>query len=160
MLRDVRRDDAPLISEIYNHYVSQTQITFEEAPITVEEMRRRILKVTQTFPWLVCEEDGKLLGYSYATKWRERPAYRFTAEATVYLHPSAVGKRRGSALLNALLTELRTREVHCVIGGIALPNEASVALFEKFGFRKVAHFKEAGYKFGRWIDVGNWQLLL
>lgn len=160
MLRKVRPDDASSISEIYNHYVSQTPITFEEVPIAAEEMRRRMLEVTQTFPWLVCEEEGKLLGYSYATKWRERPAYRFTVEATVYLHPTSVGKGRGSALLDALLNELRKREVHCVIGGIALPNEASVALFEKFGFRQSAFFKEAGYKFGRWIDVGNWQLLL
>jgi L-amino acid N-acyltransferase YncA len=160
MLRNVRPDDASAINEIYNHYVSQTQITFEEAPIAAEEMRRRILEVTQTFPWLVCEEDSRLLGYSYATRWRERPAYRFTVEATVYLHPSSVGKGRGSALLDALLTELRKREVHCVIGGIALPNEASVALFEKFGFRQAAYFKEVGHKFGRWVDVGNWQLLL
>jgi L-amino acid N-acyltransferase YncA len=159
-LRAVRPEDASAISEIYNHYVLRTQITFEEASVAPEEMRRRILQVTQTLPWLVCEEDGRLIGYSYATRWRERPAYRFTVEATVYLEPASVGKGRGSALLGALLTELRKREVHCVIGGIALPNEASVALFEKFGFRQVAHFKEVGYKFGRWIDVGNWEVLL
>jgi len=160
MLRNVRPDDALAISEIYNHYVLKTPITFEEVAVAPDEMRRRILAATQNYPWLVCEEDGRLLGYSYAGKWRERPAYRFTVEATVYLHPSSVGKGRGSALLDALLTELRSREVHSVIGGIALPNEASVALFQKFGFRQVAQFKEAGYKFGQWIDVGNWQLLL
>ena len=160
MLRPVHTDDAPAISEIYNYYVLHTPITFEEDPIAPEAMRQKILETIKTYPWLVCEEDGKLLGYSYGRKWRERAAYRFTVEATVYLHPSATGKGRGSALLAALLTELRRREAHTVIGGIALPNEASVALFEKFGFRQVAHFMEAGYKFGSWIDASNWQLLL
>ncbi len=160
MLRSVRIDDSSSICGIYNHYVLETPITFEEAPVASKEMQQRILAVTRTLPWLVCEEEGRLIGYSYAAKWKERSAYRFTVEATVYLHPSAVGKGRGSALLDALLNELRAREVHCVIGGIALPNNASIALFEKFGFRQVAHFKEVGNKFGRWIDVGNWQLLL
>jgi phosphinothricin acetyltransferase len=160
MLRNVRPDDAPSICEIYNHYVLKTPITFEEDPVSPDEMRQRILEVTQTLPWLVCEEDGKLLGYSYAKKWKERSAYRHSVESTVYLHPSSVGKGRGFALLDVLLVELRARQIHCVIGGIALPNEASVALLEKFGFRPVAHFKEVGYKFGRWIDVGYWQLLL
>jgi len=109
---------------------------------------------------LVCEEDSKLHGYAYGRNWRERAAYRFTVEATVYLQPSATGKGRGSTLLDALLTELRKREFHSVIGGIALPNEANVALFRKFGFRQVAHFKEAGHKFAYWIDVYYWQLML
>lgn len=78
----------------------------------------------------------------------------------MYLHPDAVGKGKGSALLDALLSEVRSRKFHCVIGGISLPNEASVALLLKFGFRQVAHFKETGFKFGRWIDVGYWQLML
>jgi L-amino acid N-acyltransferase YncA len=160
ILRNVSAGDASSISEIYNHYVSHTTITFEETPVVSDEMRERIIDITRSYPWLVCEEDGNVIGYSYATKWRERAAYRFTVEATVYLHPSSVGKGRGSALLSMLLAELRKRQVHSVIGGIALPNAASVALFEKFGFHQAAHFKEAGYKFGRWIDVGNWELLL
>jgi L-amino acid N-acyltransferase YncA len=160
MLRPASPDDAPDLCEIYNHYVLETPITFEEVSVSPEVMRQRILEITKAYPWFVCEEDGKVIGYSYASKWRERPAYRFTVEATVYLHPSAVGKGRGSALLSMLLAELRKREVHSVIGGIALPNAASVALFEKFGFRQAAHFREAGYKLGQWIDVGNWQLLL
>jgi L-amino acid N-acyltransferase YncA len=159
MIRPVGPDDASRICAIYNHYVQHTPITFEEVPVTVSEMESRIERTTEALPWLVCEEEGKLIGYGYAGKWRERAAYRFTVEVTVYLAPSAVGKGRGSALLGALLAALRTREVHSVIGGIALPNPASVALFEKFGFRKVADFKEAGFKFGRWIDVGNWQLV-
>ena len=160
MLRNVRVDDAPFICEIYNHYVQRTPITFEEVPVPEAEMRSRILKITETLPWLVSEEDGKVIGYSYASKWKERSAYRHSVEATIYLHPASTGKGRGSELLGALLTELRTREIHCVIGGVALPNPASVALLEKFGLRQVAHFREVGNKFGTWIDVGYWQLIL
>lgn len=160
MLRKVCTDDASLICDIYNHYVIHTPVTFGEIPVTPAEMRSRILTVTETLPWLVSEEEGKLIGYCYANKWRERSAYRHSVEATVYMHPASVGKGKGSELFSALLAELRTREVHCVIGGVALPNPASVALLEKFGLRQVAHFREVGYKFGTWVDVGYWQLML
>jgi L-amino acid N-acyltransferase YncA len=160
MIRSVHPDDAPSIAEIYNHYILNSPATFEEEALAPEEMRRRIMETTKTYPWLVCEEDGRLLGYCYGRKWRERAAYRHSVEATVYLHPSSVGKGRGTALFAALLTELRTRQFHSVIGGVALPNPVSTALLEKFGLRQVAHFKEVGYKFGRWIDVGYWQTLL
>jgi L-amino acid N-acyltransferase YncA len=160
MLRNVRIDDAPLICEIYNHYVRHTPITFEEIPVTAAETLSRIVKVTESLPWLVSDEEGKLVGYSYATKWRERSAYRHSVEATVYMHPKFIGKGIGSELFGALLTELRTREIHCVMGGVALPNPASVGLLEKFGLHQVAHFREVGYKFGAWIDVGYWQLVL
>jgi phosphinothricin acetyltransferase len=160
MLRTVRPDDAPSIAEIYNHYILNSPATFEEVPVSPDEMRQRILDTIRAYPWLVCEEDGKLLGYCYGRKWRERAAYRHSAEVSVYLDPSAVGKGRGSALLDALLVELRRRSFHCVMGGVSLPNDPSVALLQKFGLRQVAHFKEVGNKFGQWIDVGYWQLLL
>lgn len=160
MLRSVHPDNASSIAELYNHYIRESPATFEEIPVTADEMRQRIADVTREYPWLMCEEDGKLLGYAYGRKWRERAAYRHSVEAGVYIHPAAVGKGHGSALFEMLLAELRRRQFHTVIGGVALPNEASVALLEKFGLRQVAHFKEVGYKFGRWIDVGYWQLLL
>ena len=160
MLRNVRPDDAPSIAEIYNHYILNSPATFEEIPVSQDEMRQRILETTRAYPWLVSEEDGKLLGYCYGRKWRERAAYRHSVEVSTYLDPSAVGKGRGSALLDAILVELRRRGFHCVMGGVSLPNDASVALLQKFGLRQVAHFKEVGYKFDRWIDVGYWQLLL
>jgi len=160
MTRAVCMDDAPAICEIYNHYILESPATFEEAPLAPDEMRQRILEVTEAHPWFVYEQDDRLLGYAYSRKWRERAAYRYSVEAGVYLDPSATGKGIGSALFQALLAELCARQFHCVIGGVALPNEASVALLNKFGFRQVAHFKETGYKFGRWIDVGYWQLML
>ena len=160
MLRNACLDDAPSICEIYNHYILNSPATFEEVPISTNEMRQRIVETTQTYPWFVCEEDGHLLGYAYGRGWRERAAYCYSTEAGVYLHPTAIGKGKGSALLDALLSELRARKFHCVMGGISLPNNASVALLLKFGFRQVAHFKETGYKVGHWIDVGYWQLML
>ena len=160
MIRPVHPDDARSIVDIYNHYILNSPATFEEDPLTPDDMRSRIVETTETYPWFVCEEDGALLGYCHARKWRERAAYRHSAEATVYLHPSAIGKGRGSALFGALLADLRERQFHCVIGGVAIPNPASIALLEKFGFRQVARFREVGHKFGQWIDVGYWQLLL
>jgi phosphinothricin acetyltransferase len=160
MLRNACLDDAPSICEIYNHYILNSPATFEEVPVSANEMRHRIVETTRTYPWFVCEEDGRLLGYAYGRGWRERAAYRYSTEAGVYLHPNAVGKGIGSALLDALLAELRARKFHCVMGGVSLPNKASAALLLKFGFRQVAHFKETGYKFGHWIDVGYWQLML
>ena len=160
MLRTVRLDDAAPISDIYNHYIQHSPATFEEVLLAPEEMRHRIDETTQTYPWFVFEKDGHLLGYAYGRRWRERAAYRHSAEVSVYLHPSAVGKGIGSTLFAALLQDLRAREFHCVIGGVSLPNPASVALLEKFGLQKVAHFPQVGYKLGKWIDVGYWQRLL
>ncbi len=160
MLRPVRPDDALAIADIYNHYILNSPATFEEAPLAAVEMQQRIEETTKKFPWYVCEEDSRVTGYAYARQWRERAAYRHSVEVSTYLDPSAVGKGRGSALLDAILVELRRRGFHCVMGGVSLPNDASVALLQKFGLRQVAHFKEVGYKFDRWIDVGYWQLLL
>ncbi len=160
MIRSVTPDDAARVTEIYNHYIRSSPATFEEQLLAPDDMRPRIADTTQAYPWFVSEEDGRLAGYAYARRWRERAAYRYAVEASIYLDPVAVGKGIGSALLGALLGELRNRHFHCAMGGVSLPNEASVALLEKFGFSPVAHFKEVGYKFGQWIDVGYWQLLL
>ncbi|MEP6591257.1 MAG: N-acetyltransferase family protein, partial [Gemmatimonadota bacterium] len=110
-------------------------------------------------PWLVAEQGGVVVGYAYAGKWKTRHGYRFTVESTVYLDPNHVGHGTGSRLYRALLDALRLQGVHSAIGGIGLPNEPSVRLHERLGFEKVAHFHENGIKFGRWIDVGYWQLV-
>lgn len=158
MIRNVTLDDAQAIGAIYNYYISNTIISFEEQPVTQEEMTTRISGTISDFPWLVFEEDEELLGYAYASKWKGRSAYRHSVEASVYLVSEATGKGIGTALYTELLARLRGMSIHTVVGGIALPNEASVALHEKFGFEKVAHFKEVGRKMDRWIDVGYWQL--
>ena len=161
IIRSASSTDAAAISRIYNPYIETTAITFEEVKVTEEEMARRIADVASAeLPWLVLEVGNVLVGYAYATKWRARMAYRFSVESTVYLDPSDAGKGFGTILYNALLQELRRRGLHLVVGGIALPNAGSVALHEKLGFKKVAHFTEVGLKFGRWIDVGYWELNL
>jgi L-amino acid N-acyltransferase YncA len=160
MIRNVNIEDAGAICDIYNHYVLNTTITFEEEPVSIKEMQGRIVEVTASLPWSVSEESGKVIGYAFASNWKSRCAYRFSVESTVYLHPDFIGKGIGRRLYESLISELRNRSLHGVIGGIALPNEGSVALHERLGFIKVAHFKEVGLKFGQWIDVGYWQLLL
>jgi phosphinothricin acetyltransferase len=113
-----------------------------------------------SLPWLVAEMAGRTVGYALARPWKERSGYRFSVEVAVYVVPELAGRGVGTLLYSRLFEELAGRGVHAVIGGIALPNEASVALHEKFGMRKVAHFEQVGYKFGRWIDVGYWQRTL
>ncbi len=160
-VRAVTPADAGAVAAIYNHYVLQTVVTFEEEPVTSDEMSRRIDEVrAASLPWFVAEHAGAIAGYAYASRWRARSAYRFSSEVTVYLAPEQGRRGIGSALYAELLSALRGSGLHAAIGGIALPNDASVALHEKFGFKKVAHFEQTGFKFNRWIDVGYWQLIL
>ena len=160
MIRSVYTEDAEAVCSIYNHYVKNTIITFEEKPVSKEEMKDRIAKVTVSLPWIVLEENGEINGYAYASNWKIRSAYRFSVESSIYLQPDFIGKGAGRILYEALISKLRNLSLHTVIGGIALPNESSVALHERLGFLKVAHFKEVGWKFNQWIDVGYWELLL
>jgi len=161
MIRDAARDDAAAIVAIYNYFIVNTPITFEEQALTEGDMTQRIADVQDGhLPWIVAEFDGVVVGYAYATKWRVRNAYRYSVESTVYLAPSSVGHGTGRLLYTALIKRLSGQGYHVVIGGIALPNAASVALHEALGFQKVAEFKDVGFKFGRWVDVGYWQLML
>jgi phosphinothricin acetyltransferase len=160
-IRPALPDDGDAIVEIYNPYVLNTCITFEEQRVTAQEMAERIRAVQDAgLPWLVAEEEGRVIGYAYATKWKARSAYRYSVESTVYLSPAAAGKGCGTRLYAELIAFLRKGNCHAIMGGIVQPNEASVALHEKLGFRKVAHFPEVGFKMNRWLDVGYWQLIL
>lgn len=159
-LRDAAAADAAVIAAIYNHYVATTVISMESDPVGAAEMARRIAEVQDaTLPWLVLEEGGAVLGYAYASKWRARPGYRHAVESSVYVDAGLRGRGIGLTLYRALIARL-TGRFHCVIGGIALPNPASVALHERLGFCQVACFKEVGHKFGNWVDVAYWQLHL
>ncbi len=160
MIREAQLADAEAICGIYNKYIKTSTATFEETPVSREEMTERIRTITNDYPWFVYEIDGRLAGYTYARKWRDRASYRNTVETGTYIDGEFVGKGIGTELKRALLDALRSKGFHTVISGIALPNPASVALCEKFGFKKVAHFREVGYKHNRWIDVGYWQLML
>ncbi len=161
MIRTVHAEDAPALAEIYNHYIVNSPATFEERVLEVDELRQRIETVTgMGLPWLVAESASRVVGYAYANRWRERSAYRYSVESTVYLDPQHIGEGWGAALYSSLFDGLRTSGVHAVLAGITLPNPASVALHEKMGMRKVAHLHEVGYKQGQWLDVGYWQLVL
>jgi phosphinothricin acetyltransferase len=160
-LRTATAADSDAIAAIYNHYVAHTVVTFEEEPVSANEMRRRMDDVfASSLPWLVAESDGRIGGYAYATKWKARSAYRFSVEITVYLADGLGKQGLGSRLYEELFRRLKGQGIHAVIGGIALPNFASVALHEKFGMRKVAHFEQVGFKFGKWVDVAYWEKIL
>jgi L-amino acid N-acyltransferase YncA len=150
--------DAVGIAEIYNHYVANTIVTFEEEPVPAADYAKRIEAVqSASLPWLVAEEAGRIVGYAYAGRWHARSAYRFSVEVTAYLAPADTGRGLGTALYGELFPMLAARGLHSLIGAISLPNDASVALHEKFGMSKAGHYREVGFKFGRWIDVGYWQ---
>jgi len=159
MIRAVEIQDAKAITGIYNYYIASTVITFEEELIGTNEINNRIQAVQKAkLPWLVAEnESGQVVGYAYATKWRDRFSYRFSVEVTVYLSPQHAGKGLGTLLYAELFKQLKASNIHSVIGGITLPNAASIAVHEKFGMKKVAHFTEVGFKFEQWHDVGYWQ---
>lgn len=161
MIRPAENEDAAAIAGIYNHYVLNTVVSFEEAELTAAQMMERIGKVRAFgLPWLVAEDGQEIVGYAYASRWHDRSAYRHTVEVSAYLASTACSKGWGTLLYHSLFEALRKLDIHVVIAGIALPNQASVALHEKFGMKKVANFSEVGFKFGRWIDVGHWQILL
>lgn len=160
-IRPARAADAAGIAAIYNEYVAATTVSFEEQAVSAAEMAGRIGDVGDAgLPWLVAIHEGALVGYAYATRWRARPAYRYSVESTVYLDGGASGRGWGADLYRRLLELLRAAGLRTVIAGITQPNARSVALHERLGFRKVAHFSDVGFKFGEWIDVGYWQLSL
>jgi L-amino acid N-acyltransferase YncA len=158
-IRDATLDDAPAIAEIYNHYVTTSIATFEEEELSDHDMAGRILSIAGTYPFMVVSEGSTVCGYAYANRWQKRSAYRHTVLSTIYLADEMVRQGHGTALYGALLERLRAHPYRVVVGGISLPNAASVALHEKMGFRKVAHFEQVGFKFGKWIDVGYWQIV-
>ncbi|WP_149195662.1 arsinothricin resistance N-acetyltransferase ArsN1 family B [Luteimonas suaedae] len=161
VIRPAMPGDAEAIARIYNHYVADTCVTFETEPLSGAEMAQRIADTLELpLPWLVADADGAIAGYAYASKWKGRCAYRYSVETTVYLDPLSTGQGLGRRLYVALIDAVKAQGMRTAIGGIALPNAASIALHERLGFRKVGHFEQVGFKQDRWIDVGYWQRLL
>jgi phosphinothricin acetyltransferase len=187
-LREATTEDAAAIAALYAPFVTDTTVTFEETPPDASEIARRIADVqAQGLPWLIAEGTAEtpvvddvvharaggdapasgdapdrtaLLGYAYATPWRTRRGYRFSVEVTVYVAPAAHRRGVGRALYETLFARLEAAGYHAAMAGIALPNPASVALHEALGMHQVAHFRETGFKFGRWVDVGYWERVL
>lgn len=160
MIRPVKITDAKQLVDIYNYYVVNSIVTFDEIPFSENDFKDRINTISSKYPFIVFEEDDYILGYAYANMFRQKPAYNHTVETTIYLKNDVQGKAIGTKLYSELLNELKEQKYHAIIGGLTLPNEASVKLHEKLGFKQVAHFKEVGFKFNKWLDVGFWELIL
>lgn len=161
IIRPASKDDAVGIISIYNHYIANTCATFETEPVTLGQMEQRIADaISAQLPWLVVRVSEQILGYAYTSMWKGRCAYRFSVESTIYLAPTQMRKGIGTLLYSALIEAINRTSMRSVIGGIALPNEASVRLHERLGFKKVGHFEKVGFKQEQWVDVGYWQLSL
>lgn len=159
-IRLARPDDAAAILEIYHPIVRESPVTFEVEPPDEEVMARRIRQTLEYAPWLVWERDGRIHGYAHASHFRDRAAYDWTVEGSVYVAPEWRHTGVGRALFGELVDILRRQGYRNVLGIVALPNAPSVALLESLGFRWVGMLRGVGYKLGRWWDVGLWQLPL
>lgn len=160
MIRLANKHDAAQILDIYRPYIENTSISFETIVPSTEEMETRIERVLANDPWLIFEESNIILGYAYASKHRERAAYRWAVDVSAYVMQDCRGKGIGKMLYTALFSVLRLQGYCNVYAGICLPNEASVGIHEYFGFMKVAQYNKVGYKFGQWHDVGWWEFFL
>ena len=160
MIRSATPADARELLDIYRPFVTASSVTFELDVPPEAEFRQRIEKVLAFAPWLVAEIDGRIAGYAYATRHRERIGYQWSVESSVYVHPEFHRRGLGRALYGALFPLLRDQGFVNVYAGIALPNAASVALHESFGFEPVGVYRKIGFKLGRWVDVGWWSVAL
>jgi L-amino acid N-acyltransferase YncA len=159
-IRSATTADASAIQAIYAPIVRDTIISFETEVPTIQEIARRIDNTLNTHPYLVAEIDGGVAGYAYASQHRARSAYRWSVDVSVYVAKEARRSGLARALYGRLLPMLAEQQFHAAFAGIALPNPGSVGFHEAMGFTPVGVYREVGYKFGRWCDVGWWQRLL
>lgn len=159
-IRLVAEKDTVALRDIYAYYVEQTHVSFEYTAPTNEEFRNRILATTEEFPWLVCLQNDKVIGYAYAHKHRVRDAYQWSPESTIYIAPDFHAKRIGSILYTTLFDVLRLQGYNNVFAGVALPNEKSIGIHQRLGFEEIGIFKNVGYKNGKWHDTRWFQLNL
>lgn len=157
-LRVARPDDGAALSAIYGPIVETSAISFELTPPSAAEMARRIEETLASYPWLVEEDvNGRIAGYAYASQHRARAAYGWSVDVTVYVDELCRGRGVGVRLYTALLEALRVQGFRSAFAGIALPNDASIALHESLGFTPVGVYRDVGFKLGAWRDVGWWQ---
>ena len=159
-VRAATRFDAEAITDIYAPSITNAAISFETEVPSIQEMQKRIETIVQQFPWIVCVVDGKIAGYVYSSRYRDREAYQWSCECTAYIHEQFKGKGVGMELYELLFQLLNLQGFKTVYAVVTLPNEASIKLHEKCGFKKFAVFENVGYKFGQWHSVGWWKLRL
>ncbi|GBF32375.1 phosphinothricin N-acetyltransferase [Desulfocucumis palustris] len=160
LIRLAAINDAEQILGIYSPYVENTAISFEISSPSLEEMEKRIQRLSTNYPWIVFEDGNQILGYAYASAHHERAAYRWAVDVSIYVKQNSRGGGIGKALYSSLLSILRLQGYYNAYAIITMPNDASVGIHEYFGFRKAAQFSNVGYKFGKWHDVGWWELFL
>jgi phosphinothricin acetyltransferase len=156
--RLAKADDATSVLAIYAPYCDSSCISFETTAPTERQMRERIERIAEQYPWLVGELDGEVAGYVYASQHQERAAYRWAVNVAVYLSPQHHRRGLGRALYTSLFSILRAQGYFKAYAGVTLPNAASVGLHEAMGFQSVGVYRGVGYKHGRWLDVGWWEL--
>lgn len=161
-VRLVRPDDAASLVAIYAPHCTSGMASFESTSPTTDEMAERVRATTSSYPWLVAVDpaDGSVLGYAYGSRHRERAGYRWSVDVAVYIASGATGRGIGRSLYAALLPLLEGQGLHRAYAGIALPNDASVALHRAMGFEPVGTYREVGYKLGAWLDVQWWTRVL
>jgi L-amino acid N-acyltransferase YncA len=160
LIRDARPEDAAALLDIYRPFVTGTAVSFELEPPSLAEFEERIRTAQTRWAWLVVEKGGQPAGYAYASAFRTRAAYRFTAETSAYVHPDHRGQGLARALYVRLFEVLTEKGFANAYAGIALPNDASIAFHRALGFAPVGVFHRAGWKFGRWHDVSWWEIAL
>jgi phosphinothricin acetyltransferase len=155
-VRPASGEDLGRLNDIYNRYVVETHFTFDIEPMTLEERQEWFSQYGNTgrYRVVVGVSEGSVIGYASSNRWRPKPAYETSVETSIYVAPDAVGRGIGTRLYDELFKSLQGEDVHRAYAGIALPNQASIALHERFGFKRVAHFTEQGRKFDRFWDVG------
>lgn len=152
-IRQAEPSDAAILLSIYTPYVLNTAISFENTPPTLEEFKQRIITISKRYPYLVAVSSGQILGYAYASQFKGRAAYDFSAETSIYVKGDCRGLGIGSVLYKSLEAVLKKQNLHNLYACITYPNPGSIAFHEAFGYRKVAHYSKAGYKLGAWRDV-------
>jgi len=160
VIRPFQIEDTQQLLEIYNYYVLNSAATFDIETLSFETFLEKVSRINNDFPFIVFEENNNILGYAYGSRFRPKPAYNKTVESTVYVKHDEHGKQIGTLLYKALIVLLKQENYHLVLGVLTIPNEVSVKLHEKLGFKQVANLKQVGFKFGQWQNVGFWQLNL
>lgn len=159
-IRSLEQRDIPACVEIYNYYIENTTVTFEETALREADFSARAQRIQKTYPYLVAEKDGMVVGYAYLDAYHERSAYRYTADLSIYLAYDGLGQGVGSALLEKIEGMGRAMGLHSIVAIITEENERSLAFHGRHGYREVGRLYKSGYKFDRWLDVAFCQKML
>lgn len=160
LIRPIREADIPAVAAIYNHYILSSTATFEKTALSEDEMNQRVRGITAAGPYIVAEQQGRVVGFAYAHRWKAYAAYADTSEVTEYVASDCLRQGIGSALLQSLISLCRQQGLHALVACITAENTASRRMHEKHGFRQVSLFRQVGRKFDRWLDVADYELLI